>query len=97
MEEMPVVDKGKGKAPEDDTEDDDSSDEDLVVEDDDASDEDDLDEIDPQNIIPGKRRTRGKEIDFSKDAEAMDDEEEDDGNYSGSEKGEGDDAMDTGK
>lgn len=36
-----------------------------------------MDEIDPDNIISGGRRTRGKAIDFAKAAEGLDDEDED--------------------
>lgn len=34
-------------------------------------------EIDPSNIVEGGRRTRGKQIDFAKAAEAAGDEEDD--------------------
>ncbi|RKF75090.1 putative histone chaperone domain chz [Golovinomyces cichoracearum] len=46
--------------------------------------EDNLEEIDPDNIITSKRRTRGRTIDFAKAAEEMgpdDDDEEDDEDF----------------
>ncbi|KAK8161433.1 histone chaperone domain CHZ-domain-containing protein [Phyllosticta citrichinensis] len=82
--------KGKGKATEPATddismgEDDDSSEEESgaeepVAEPEDA-DEDNMEEIDPDNIIDGGRRTRGKTIDFTKaneEAGNMEDYDED--------------------
>jgi hypothetical protein len=57
--------------------------------------EDDLAEIDPSNIIGG-RRTRGKQIDFAKAAEEagdMDEDDEDDTEYKAPEEV-SDDKMD---
>lgn len=36
-----------------------------------------MEEIDTDNIISGGRRTRGKNIDFAKAAEGLDDDEDD--------------------
>ncbi|KAG9236923.1 putative histone H2A.Z-specific chaperone chz1 [Amylocarpus encephaloides] len=79
--------KGKGKAIEPATqeitmdEDDSSSEEEVdeaapVA---DEPDDDNMEEIDPDNIIPSGRRTRGKQIDFVKAAAETpaDDDEED--------------------
>lgn len=46
----------------------------------DADEDDDLEEIDPDNIVPTGRRTRGKVIDFAKAAAAapLDDDEDED-------------------
>ena len=41
-------------------------------------DEDNMEEIDPDNIIPGGRRTRGTQIDFAKAAETAGDLDNDD-------------------
>jgi len=81
--------KGKGKAVEekkpiavedeemDDEEEDEDEEMDEVDDDDAAEPEDDLEEIDPTNIV--SRRTRGKKIDYAKEAEAAgNDLEEDD-------------------
>lgn len=45
--------------------------------------EDELNEIDTKNILPGSRRTRGKQIDFTKAAASAQDEDddEDDGDF----------------
>ncbi|KAK8212555.1 histone chaperone domain CHZ-domain-containing protein [Phyllosticta capitalensis] len=85
-----TVDKGKGKATEPATddvsmgEDEDSSEEESGAEEPAAepeeADEDNMEEIDPQNIIDGGRRTRGKTIDFTKaneEAGNMEDYDED--------------------
>ncbi|KAK2682546.1 Histone chaperone domain CHZ [Fusarium oxysporum f. sp. vasinfectum] len=66
--------KGKGKAPAE------QMTEDTVPE---ADEEDGLEEIDPSNIVEG-RRTRGAQIDFAKAAEqhpADDEDEEDDEDF----------------
>ncbi|KAI6249419.1 hypothetical protein HI914_02249 [Erysiphe necator] len=86
--ETPVQDKGKGVLMEsthqdismDDAE---SSSEDEAAEGGidvvDPDEEDTMEEIDPQNIISGERRTRGRNIDFAKAAKELgpDDEDED--------------------
>jgi hypothetical protein len=48
------------------------------------ADEDNMEEIDPSNIIPSGRRTRGRQIDFAKaaqelpEADGEDDDDDDD-------------------
>lgn len=54
--------------------------------DEEEADEDNMEEIEEENIIADGRRTRGKNIDFAKAAEGLDDEdleddEEDDGDF----------------
>lgn len=54
------------------------------IEEPEEADEDNMEEIDTENIINDGRRTRGKDIDFAKAAEGLDDEdedEEDDGDF----------------
>ncbi|KAG5972984.1 hypothetical protein E4U55_000685 [Claviceps digitariae] len=73
---------------EDEDEDDDDEDEDDEDEDEEetaepVAEEDGMEEIDPNNIVEGGRRTRGAKIDFAKAAEKLpadedDDEDEDD-------------------
>jgi len=95
----PVTDvKGKGKAVEEpkkadpkpydveDLDDDDDEDDDMEEaedEDDDEEEEEDMAEIDPSNIVG--RRTRGKKIDYAKEAQAagneLEDDEEDDEDF----------------
>ncbi|KAF2796443.1 hypothetical protein K505DRAFT_323320 [Melanomma pulvis-pyrius CBS 109.77] len=89
-----AVDKGKGKAPDamEESADDDSSD-DSGVEDHPAAepeDEDNMEEIDTTNIVAS--RTRGKNIDFTKAAQELgdDEDEEDDEDFV---EPAGDDAM----
>ncbi|KAI1805723.1 histone chaperone domain CHZ-domain-containing protein [Daldinia bambusicola] len=81
--EETVQTKGKGKAPEeqvdtamDEDDDDDEEEEEGEGGDDDA--EDNLDEIDPNNIVEGGRRTRGRVIDWAKAAQENPAEDEDD-------------------
>jgi hypothetical protein len=50
----------------------------------DEPDDDNMEEIDPENIIAGGRRTRGRTIDFAKAAAELpeeEDEDEDDGDF----------------
>ncbi|KAL2066199.1 hypothetical protein VTL71DRAFT_2270 [Oculimacula yallundae] len=87
-----AVDKGKGKSvaePQHDTAmetEDSSSDEEVEVEEDNVA-EDQDEEIDPSNIIPSGRRTRGVQIDYAKAAEQMkadgemEEDSEDDGDF----------------
>ncbi|KAF2003032.1 hypothetical protein P154DRAFT_573436 [Amniculicola lignicola CBS 123094] len=93
-----TVEKGKGKAPQapdamEESEDssDESSPEDQGVEEAEPEDEDNMEEIDTNNIINTGRRTRGKNIDFTKAAEELpeDDDEDDDDDF----KDPTDDAM----
>lgn len=51
----------------------------LILRSDDVeeADDDDMAEVDTDNIISDGRRTRGKDIDFAKAAEGLDDEDED--------------------
>ncbi|BFZ61070.1 hypothetical protein YB2330_002128 [Saitoella coloradoensis] len=59
---------------------DENVDESMQVEEDEEEEEDDLAEIDTSNIISGGRRTRGKQIDYTKEAAnqpAAEDEEDD--------------------
>ncbi|KAM0559479.1 hypothetical protein ACHAPJ_004509 [Fusarium lateritium] len=81
--------KGKGKAPAEQTTEDTAMDEDDDDDSDDdeeevaEADEDGMEEIDLGNIVEG-RRTRGAQIDFAKAAEqhpAEDDDEEDDDDF----------------
>ncbi|KAF2197930.1 hypothetical protein GQ43DRAFT_443797 [Delitschia confertaspora ATCC 74209] len=77
------LDKGKGKAPQEQTmeETDDSSSEESGAEDqtiEDIEEEDNMEEIDTNNIITNGRRTRGKNIDFTKAAQELPEEEDDD-------------------
>ncbi|KAF2084402.1 hypothetical protein K490DRAFT_68866 [Saccharata proteae CBS 121410] len=81
-----TVEKGKGKAVDqnrdDAMEEDDSSSEESGAEQEPAEveepDEDNMEEIDTDNIIQDGRRTRGKTIDFAKAAEEAGDMDEDD-------------------
>ncbi|KAF4448845.1 Histone H2A.Z-specific chaperone chz1 [Fusarium austroafricanum] len=85
--------KGKGKAPaehmtedtamDEDDDDDSDDDEEEVAQAEDDDDDDGMDEIDPNNIVQG-RRTRGAQIDFAKAAAenpAEDEDEEDDEDF----------------
>ncbi|KAF2118898.1 histone chaperone domain CHZ-domain-containing protein [Lophiotrema nucula] len=77
-----AVDKGKGKAAAaEPVEESDSSDESGPEEQADEvepEDEDNMEEIDTSNIITSGRRTRGKEIDFSKAAADLPEDEDED-------------------
>lgn len=87
MDNPVIIDKGKGKAADVAMEeDDDSSEEESGVEDHgevEVEDEDTMEEINTDNIIQDGRRTRGKNIDFQKAAQELedDDEEEDDDDF----------------
>lgn len=87
MDDPVIPDKGKGKAAEVAMEEDgDSSEEESGVEDHgevEVEDEDTMEEINTDNIIQDGRRTRGKNIDFKKAAQELedDDEEEEDDDF----------------
>lgn len=56
--------------------------------DEEEEDEDNMDQIDLDNIVPGGRRTRGKEINWAKAAEELpeeDDDEDDDEDFEAAE------------
>ncbi|KZF20620.1 hypothetical protein L228DRAFT_249395 [Xylona heveae TC161] len=101
--EAPGVNKGKGKAvdrtPQGLSEEEESSEEESGPEEnggegagEEEEDDDDMKEIDMDNIIEGGRRTRGKNIDFAKAAQAagpeLEEDEDDDEDFLGD-----DDAM----
>lgn len=79
--------KSEDEAEDEEDEDDDGDDINDELADLDDEDDDDLAEIDPANIIPSGRRTRGKVIDFTKAAEKLkeegkiEDDEGEDGEY----------------
>lgn len=84
--------KSEDEGEDDEDDDDDADDINDELADLDDEDDDDLAEIDPANIIPSGRRTRGKVIDFAKAAEKLkeegkvEDDEGDDGEFEEKEK-----------
>jgi hypothetical protein len=59
----------------------------------DEEDEDNMEEIDLDNIVPGGRRTRGRQIDWAKANEELPEEDEDEEDDDEFEAGEDEDKM----
>ncbi|KJX97267.1 hypothetical protein TI39_contig517g00011 [Zymoseptoria brevis] len=79
MDTQEHTDKGKGKAIEPEAMSEDDDDEESAEEGEgepEEADEDNMEEIDTDNIVPG--RTRGKAIDYAEAAKQLPDDDEDD-------------------